>query len=161
MNFKARKTIRLENWDYNTPGIYFVTICAKNRANYFGEIVGGGACDTPQAKLSPWGEITHKHITSSNIIGGVIIDKFVIMPNHIHLLIRIEDGTSRAPSPTNALLPLAVSVLKRKVNREVGKNIFQRSFYDHIVRNEQDYKEIWEYIDTNPARWASDEFFTN
>ena len=70
-------------------------------------------------------------------------------------------GTSRAPSPTNALLPLAVSVLKRKVNREVGENIFQRSFYDHIVRNEQDYKEIWEYIDTNPARWASDEFFIN
>ena len=66
------------------------------------------------------------------------------MPNHIHLLIRIENGTSRAPSPTNALLPLAVSVLKRKVNREVGENIFQRSFYDHIVRNEQDYKEIWE-----------------
>ena len=158
MTIESRKTNRLKEWDYSSPGIYFITICTQNRANYFGHIVGGGDFDAPQIILSPWGEIAQKHLLSQNN-SGVVLDKFVIMPNHIHLLIKIEDGTSPAPSPTNAIIPSTISLFKRKVNHEIGRNIFQRSFHDHIIRNEHDYKEIWEYIDSNPARWASDDLY--
>ena len=66
---------------------------------------------------------------------------------------------SKAPSPTNNKISLAVSTLKRFVNSEVGANIFQRSFHDHIIRGEDDYKKIWEYIDTNPVKWQDDCFY--
>ncbi len=85
----------------------------------------------------------------------------MVMPNHIHMIIFVgnADGTSRAPSPTNATIPHLVSTLKRFVNREVGYNIFQRSFYDHIIRDYKDYYRIWKYIDNNPGRWAEDKYY--
>ena len=84
------------------------------------------------------------------------------MLNHIHLLLSIENsyGTSWAPSPTNNKISLAVSTLKRFVNKEIGCNVFQRSFYDHVIRNQIDYNEIWKYIENNPSSWAADEFFS-
>ena len=98
------------------------------------------------------------------------MDKYVIMPNHIHLLlsVAVESGTSRAPSPTttqkafraNQAVPHAISTLKRFVNRDVGYNVFQRSFHDHVIRGEQDYREIGQYIDQNPQKWQLDSFFT-
>ena len=89
------------------------------------------------------------------------------MPNHIHLIVVISEaiqkgnilnGTSQAPSPTNAILPKFVSLYKRYCNREYGDNLFQRSFHDHIIRNEADYQRIWNYIDTNPLKWNEDCF---
>ena len=98
---------------------------------------------------------------STNNIKNVAIDKYVIMPNHIHMLIILEnaDGTSRAPSPTNMMLPHVVSTLKRFVNRDCGENIFQRSFYDHIIRDHRDYEKRWTYIENNPARWCEDKYY--
>ena len=93
--------------------------------------------------------------------------KYVIMPNHIHLLICIgraddptENGTSRTPSPTNEIIPRYVSSFKRFCNREIGQNIWQRSYHDHIIRNVPEYQMIWQYIDTNPIRWEQDCFYT-
>ena len=102
-----------------------------------------------------------KHILSSNNIPNLKVDKYAIMPNHIYLLLKIENsnGTSWAPSPTNNKISLAVSALKRFANKEIGHNVFQRSFYDHVIRDQNDYREIWEYIDNNPARWRDDEFY--
>ena len=79
------------------------------------------------------------------------------MPNHIHLLVSISDhdGSSRTPTPTNATIPMLVSTMKRMTNRQWGEKLWQRSYYDHIVRNEAEYREIAEYIDANPARWKS------
>ena len=71
----------------------------------------------------------------------------------------IINGTSWVPSPTNKTIPHFVSTLKRFVNRDCGTNIFQRSFYDHIIRDEVDYLKIWNYIDTNPQRWAEDKYY--
>lgn len=162
----ARKPTRLGVYDYSETGVYFVTICSKDKQNLFGSIVGGGALDAPRSALSPIGQIVDKYIRSTNKIPEITVEKYVIMPNHIHLLLSVEheNGTSRAPSPTsssraNQLLPHAISTLKRFVNRDVGYNVFQRSFHDHIVRGEQDYREIWQYIDENPQKWQEDCFF--
>ena len=155
MDLPKRESTRLENFDYSQGGAYFITICTKDKQKLFGHIVGGGAFDAPRIILSPQGEIVEKYILSTNNIPNLRVDKYVIMPNHIHLLLSVENscGTSWAPSPTNNKISLAVSTLKRFVNKEIGYNIFQRSFYDHVIRNKNDYNEIWQYIENNPARW--------
>ena len=69
------------------------------------------------------------------------------------------DGTPRAASPTKAIIPRFVAALKRLVNKEVDSNLFQRSYHDHVIRGEKDYLEIWQYIDSNAAKWAEDCFY--
>ena len=80
------------------------------------------------------------------------------MPNHIHLLLTVDEtiGPPRASAPTMQAIPNAVSSLKRLVNREVGENIWQRSYHDHIIRDESDYLKIAQYIENNPAKWGDD-----
>lgn len=160
MDLPKRKQIRLKEFDYSRDGAYFVTICTKDRKEILGEIVGGGTLDATKMNLSPIGQIVEKYIESTERIKSVRVDKYVIMPNHIHLILVVDNnGTPRASSPTNETIPHVVSTLKRFVNRDVGENVFQRSFYDHVIRNEYDYKEIWEYIDTNPLKWKEDCFY--
>ena len=169
MKMKSRKRTRLQTMDYSENGAYFITICAKNKQKIFGDIVGVGALDAPQIRLSPIGRLVEKYILSTNNIPEITVDTYVIMPNHIHLLLCVsnENGTSKAPSPTptpppsraNQLLPHAIATFKRFVNRDVGDNVFQRSFHDHVVRGEQDYRDIWHYIEHNPQQWREDCFF--
>ena len=73
--------------------------------------------------------------------------------------VTLGSGTPRASSPTTAVIPRFVASLKRFSNQEIGENIFQRSYHDHVIRGEQDYLKIWEYIDTNPLKWELDCFF--
>ena len=162
MNLPERKPTRLKGYDYSQNGYYFITICTHNRKNILCDIVGGGAYDAPKIILSKCGEIVDKYILSTNNIPNITVDKYIIMPNHIHLLLFVENanGMSRAPYPTNNIISHSVSTLKRFVNREMGHNIFQRSFHDHIIRGEKDYLEIWNYIDTNPQKWNKDCFYT-
>ena len=123
-------------------------------------VVGDGALDVPKTELTDIGKIVDKYILSTNNIPGVTVDKYVIMPNHIHIiLIVMKNGTSKAPSPTNNVISHAVSTLKRFVNKETGHNIFQRSFYDHVIHDEKDYQKIWEYVDQNPGKWQDDEYY--
>lgn len=155
-----RKRLRLINYDYNSDGYYFVTICTKDRKCVLGQINSVGSADScaPQMKLSNYGEITFKGINA--IIEYV--DKYIIMPNHIHMILRFNNskgGVSGTPRPTNRLSGI-IGYYKRLVNNQIGFNIWQTSFYDHIIRNEQDYLRIWEYIDTNVIKWATDEYFT-
>ncbi len=168
MDFPKRKSPRIKGYDYNTPGYYFVTVCTHKKENILcdiasenNSIVGGGAPDAPKVILNDYGKIVQKYILSSKNIKGVTVDKYVIMPNHIHMIIYVEEayGTSKAPSPTNNAVSLTISVLKRFSNREIGHNIWQRSFHDHIIRGDEDYRKIWEYIDTNPHRWKEDCFY--
>ena len=112
-----------------------------------------------------WYDIEKYIIFMNTKYDNISIDKYAIMPNHIHLIIKIEnkfpDGMSQAPYPTtNAIIPKFISLFKRYCNREIGKNIFQRSFHDHIIRNEKDYLKIWNYIDTNHQKWRDDCFYT-
>ncbi len=87
------------------------------------------------------------------------VDKFVIMPNHIHLIISLY-RTMRASSPTEKIENLIRS-FKIMVTKEIGNSIFQRSYHDHIIRDKNDYQKIWEYIDTNPLKWELDCFYTD
>ena len=162
-NLKSRKSPRLKEFDYSSAGLYFITFCTKNRAKILSNIVGGGAFDAPQIKLTRIGEIVKKYIISSEKIENVSIVDYVIMPDHVHLIIGItkmfdafekDDGTSRAPSPTNETIPHTISTLKRFINRDVGKDIFQRSYYDHIIRNSKDLEETLNYITANPFLWV-------
>ena len=125
--------------------------------------VGDGAHDVPQIRLTKIGEIVEKYLLSSEQIPGVVIDEYAIMPDHIHAIIFIKkplNGTSRAPSPTaaNEALPHIVSTFKRFCNKEIGENIFQRSYYDHVIRDKKDY-EARKYIYENPIKWYYDKVY--
>ena len=160
MDLPERKQNRLQNYDYSSSGAYFITICTGGRAQILCDIVGDGALDVPKTVLTDIGRIVDKHILSTNNIPSVTVDKYVIMPNHIHVILIVDNnGTSKAPSPTNNIISHSVSTLKRFINKEIGYNIFQRSFHDHVIRNENDYLKIWNYIDTNPAKWQEDKYY--
>jgi len=160
-----QKPTRLHGYDYSSPGVYFVTVCTKGRRELLSKIVGTGVLDGPKNFLTSYGEIAHKHLVGmSDFYDNVKIDKFIIMPNHIHLLIHIHEGKrgngpSWTPVPTNSLIVRLISTFKRFCNKEYGENIWQRSFHDHIIRNEQDYLKIWNYIDTNADKWEQDCFY--
>ena len=164
MALPNRKPNRLTDYNYSTPGAYFITVCTQDRRPILGKIVGGGALDAPYTQLTEAGRTVYRNILSGNNAAGITVDKFVIMPNHIHMILLVEEtassGTSKAPSPTNALIPHSISTLKRFCSKDIGHNIFQRSYHDHVIRNEADYLKIWQYIDTNPARWQEDCFYT-
>lgn len=159
---ESRKNNRLPEYDYSAPGAYFITVCTKDKQCTLGTVVGGGALDAPTVHLSEIGSIVKKYVQSTNRIQGITVDKYVIMPNHIHLILLAAhaEGTSKAPSPTNALVPHTISTLKRFVHRDAGMQVFQRSYHDHVIRNEKDYLRIWQYIDENPAKWDEDKYYT-
>ncbi len=163
-----RKDLRLKQYNYSSAGAYFVTICAKDRNRILSNIikpsVGVGAHDdplTPQIQLTEIGKIVEKYLLSSENIPGVKIDRYVIMPDHIHIIIFLypdkyvscKDGSSKAPTPTNEMLPHIVSTFKRFCNKEIGNNIFQRGYMEHIIRDREDYEKRTKYIYENPIRW--------
>ena len=166
-----RKPTRLKNFDYSSAGAYFVTICIKDRKRILSDIikpVGVGALDdplTPQIQLTEIGKITEKYLLSSENIPGVKIDRYVIMSDHIHVIIFLypdkyisrKDGSSKAPTPTNEMLPHIISTFKRFCNKEIGYNIFQRGYIEHIVRDREDYETRTKYIYENPIRWYYNE----
>ena len=168
MELPTRKPTRLKNYDYSQNGYYFITICAHNRKCILCDIVGEGF---PLPQLTPQGEIVNKYILLVNEkYPSVKIDKYVVMPNHIHIIMSINndgmqnnDGRGN-PSPTisNVVGWLKYNATKQinKKNNVTGDKIFQRSFHDHIIRGEKDYGEIWNYIDTNPQKWEEDCFYT-
>ena len=169
--FLKRKDLRLKQYDYSSEGAYFVTICIKDRMRLLSEIikpVGVGAHDDPQIRLTKIGKIIEKYLLSSENIPGVKIDRYVIMPDHIHVIIFLhpdkyakrKDGSSRAPTPTNEMLPHVVSTFKRLCNKYLGNNIFQRGYAEHIIRDLEDYRIRSKYIHENPARWYYDELYT-
>ena len=149
----SRKLNRLKNYDYSSNGLYFVTICTKNRVQH--------------VNLTEYGKILNDQIIEMNsIYTDKEIMKYVIMPDHLHMIIYLFNdknvcGTSRTPSPTNAVIPSMISTLKRFVNKKIGFDIWQRSFHDHIIRNENELRQLWQYIDNNPINWASDIYNQN
>jgi REP element-mobilizing transposase RayT len=152
-------------------------MCIKERKRILSDIVkpssvGGGALDDPsmpKIRLTEIGKITEKYLLSSENIPGVKIDRYVIMPDHIHVIIFLypnqyasrRDGSSKAPTPTNEMLPHIVSTFKRFCNKEIGNNIFQRGYIEHIVRDREDYETRAKYIYENPARWYYDGLYTD
>ena len=158
-----RKRTRLEDYDYSSSGAYFVTICTKDKRRILCDVVRDGALDVPYIRLKSYGKLLDYEIKKSmDVYKHIKIDKYVIMPNHIHMIIIILDdlsGTSRAPSRTNETLPSFVSMIKRFTNKKCGRQLWHRSFYDRIIRNRDEYEKIWKYIDENPLKWEEDEYY--
>ena len=163
MEFTERKPNRLKNYDYSKSGTYFITICVKDRKPILSKIVGSGVPDCPKTLLLPYGKIAEKYINKfNNFYNDIFIDKYVIMPDHIHFLLSIFDGQSRTPVPTrskikidnkNSTISKFVSTFKRFCNKEYGNNIWQSRYYDHIIRNQDDFNEKWDYIENNPQSY--------
>ena len=157
-----RKTTRLKKYDYSSRGAYFITVCTENRENSLSSIVGEGSS---LPKLTKSGEVVEKWIISlSEKYPEVNVDCYVIMPNHIHLLISIARKSGREdPSPTvNSIVGWLKYQSTVDINNTITlekKKIFQRSFYDHVVRNNDDYREIYKYICENPRNWYFDKLY--
>ncbi len=152
MDRPKRKQNRLKEYDYGQAGKYFVTICTKNKAKILCDVVGGDAHIAPYVVLTQYGKTVEKYLRSEPRI-----EKYVIMPNHIHLIVHL-DGTMWASSPTT--VSNIVRSFKVLVTKEVGTSLFQRSYHDHIIRDERDYREIWDYIEDNPRKWAEDRYYS-
>ena len=152
-----RKPTRLKKYDYSTPGTYFITICAHERKCVFSSIVGEGLCALPSINLTPIGKDIENAINYINFnYTNIAVNKYVIMPNHIHMILEIKTGGDGTP-------PLQiydiVGRLKSYVTRNYDCKIFQRSFYEHIIRGQTDYDEISTYIDNNPLKWHLDKLY--
>ena len=122
-------------------------------------VVGGDLITPPRVELTAQGRIVEKYLLSSERVQTVRLDKYVIMPNHLHLILVIEEGQEPGRGHANQLIPQWVSALKRLCEKELGQDIFQRGYHDHIIRNDRQYRLIWNYIDGNPARWKEDKFY--
>ncbi len=171
--FPKRKTVRLQRYNYDNNGAYFITICTKNRQQILSRVVGTGVLDGPQIELLPHGKIAEKYIKQLNdFYTNVSIEKYVIMPNHIHLILFVYtsenelldnpgDGPSGTPVPTNqnSVISRFISTFKRFCNKECGTNIWQYRSYDHVIRNQRDYEEHINYIVKNPFCWYQDELY--
>ncbi len=160
-----QKPIRLANYDYAAPGAYFVTVCTYEKRCILSGITAGNRNDHARVDLSPVGRITEEQLMRiPRRFPCVTIDKFVIMPNHIHILLTRTGNETGGASPSLTTVVDAVRVFKSLATRLArplisAPSLFQRSFYDHIVRNDEDYRNIWDYIESNPDKWSADCFY--
>jgi len=166
---------RLRNWDYSADGIYFITICTASHEYYFGMI------ENKKMILSEIGSLVLMEWKKSfDMRVELLCDSFVIMPNHIHAILRIENGvfsnkqgsatnptvtTSksgvayRSPKSISSFVAGFKSVITTKVRKNHQLFDWQTRFHDHIIHNEVEYQRIANYIETNPANWEQDKFY--
>ena len=159
-----RLGLRLPRHDYSHPGGYFVTICTKDRSHCLASaFVGHDDLGVPQMELTEIGRMAEKWINSiPAAYPNVILEQYVVMPNHVHLFLRIAGSEAGAPgsSRPTQLLSRVIAALKRFTNREAGQSLWQTSYYDHVIRNEADAFRVREYMENNPARWQEDRYYT-
>jgi len=173
LDLPKRKSQRLRNYDYSQNGAYFITICTHDKEHLFGRIIKG------QMILNIYGNIAEKHIRKmSSLCDDIKVDNYIVMPNHIHIIIMIcRERIVCVPQsdPTKSQIPKIIQAYKSSVTketREISENgthamhslwqqqqIWQKSYHDHIIRNEEEYQKIWEYVDTNPLKWELDKYY--
>ena len=157
----VRKRLRLQGYDYSSAGYYFITVCVEDGHEMLGEIVGDAVLCVPCVELSDIGKIVQTYLEKMNtVLEYVFLEKYVIMPNHVHFLVVINNGTQRTASPTKATIPRIVHGMKAVATKQIGYSIWQRGCHDHIIRNQNEYKRISQYIDENPAKWAEDRYYS-
>ncbi len=172
MERPQRKKNRLERYDYSRAGYYFVTICAKDKAELFwnpsagtvfghAPTVGADMIRPPSPHLSSCGRIVERAIQNIPIhYPNVSVEKYVVMPNHVHMILAIALEDGRIISAPTKPVPIIVGQMKRYASKCAGMPLWQKSYHDHIIRNDADYRRIWDYIDTNPAGWREDRYYT-
>ena len=178
--YPARKSTRLKNWDYSSEGAYFITIWSHNHKNLCSRISVGAIHESPadyraflyeyaDANLTSFGKIIQKTINKIPARFGVKITDYIIMPNHIHLVIWVENCSDEraireSPLQKRDLISKIVGYLKMNSSKEIHKiseieKIWQRNYHDHIIRNDEDYCRIAEYVFNNPGKWEEDCFY--
>lgn len=171
-----RRSIRLKGYDYSQVGAYFVTLCTENRESLFGRVDDDEMCvnDFGMIATEFWDQIPHR-------FPGVELDEFVVMPNHVHGIIVITENPAGAiwvgANPVGAIHESPLQTQRRKMllskiigyfkmntakrinaaRDTAGTQVWQRDYYEHIVRDEHELSRLREYIANNPARWAEDE----
>jgi putative transposase len=173
-NRHHRRSIRLKGYDYSHTGVYFITLCTYDRECLFGEIVRG------TMQLNKFGEIVAEEwLKSVEIRQEIELDNWVIMPNHFHAIVIIDRaisdrGECNSPESSDSsksdkiqMRPRSLSSLvtgfKSSVTRRINQNrnhsdcpVWQRNYYDHIVRDTDSWEKIFNYIDANPSNWEID-----
>lgn len=145
-NWKRR---RLINYDYATEGLYFITICCYKKDNYFWL---KDKYESNNIELTRAGKIVKEEIENIPLkYKNTRIDNYVIMPNHIHFIIEIEEKSVD--------ISTIINQTKGKISRRIGYSVWQRSFHDHIIRGTEDYEHIWNYIEANPIKWNDDKYY--
>ena len=160
MERPVRKPNRLRGYDYSQPGCYFVTICVRDRL----PLLRRGAQCAPASDLPP---LTEAGRAVEQAIKGISehyemisVDKYVVMPNHVHLLLRIEnDGRTLCAPTKRTSVARVIKMMKEAVTKSIGLPIWQKGYHDHVVRDDTDYLRIWDYIETNPAKWREDCYY--
>ena len=158
---RGRRSVRLRGHEYRS-GTYFVTICTHDRVPTFGEVVQGRVHLSPAGRIARmcWLQISrfHAHVT---------LDAFVVMPDHIHGILRCVDPPAltrtrrfgdAVPGSLSTILGTYKAEVTKRVNalrRTPGKKIWQRNYYEHVVRRRRDLDRIRWYIATNPRRWTA------
>lgn len=168
-----RKSIRLREYDYTNPNWYYVTVCTYKRENIFGKV------EKDKMVLNEYGKIVEECWKAiPNHFEHVSLDYFVIMPNHIHGIIIIERRDTACCVPTmedrkfREMNPGSLSVIVRSFKSAVTKGtnelrkdksapIWQKNYYEHIIRNEMDLFYIRRYIELNPLKWELDEYYSS
>ncbi|GAB4227105.1 MAG: transposase [Stanieria sp.] len=168
-----RKSIRLKGYNYCQAGQYFITICTYQKQCLFGEIING------KTQLNEYGKIAeYCWQTIPEHFPKIQLDLFVIMPNHIHgILVITDNGRDMAMpcpyrgefgKPITGSLPTIIRSFKSAVTKQInifqntpGNKIWQKNYYEHIIRNENSLAKIRQYIQTNPLVWKSDRLHPN
>ena len=144
----TRKRLRIIEYDYSKEGMYFITICIKNRLELLGEIKNINYMELTQEGIIVKESI--KQIEKRYI--NVEIDEYVIMPNHIQMILAVKNKTK-------VTISRMIKQYKAYVSKKVGYAIWQKSFYEHIIRNEKEYIKIKDYIKNNIRNWKEDRYF--
>lgn len=145
----VRKRNRIKNFDYSSPGAYFVTICTANREKCLWDKCNGDLWPP----LSELGMIVQREIQKlDTVYSSIHIDKFTIMPDHIHMIILIETSIDESVQDPPSLSRV-IQQFKGIITKQIGRSLWQKSFYDHGIRSQQDYEEIWQYIHNNPFKY--------
>ena len=147
-----RKQIRLNDYDYSQNGYYFITVCTRDRQPLFWESVGA---DSIRPNLSEYGKIVNTAINAiPSHYQNMKIDEYVIMPDHIHLILVISnnENNGRIISAPAKTIMTVIGQMKRWVSKEIGIPIWQKSYYEHVIRDENDYITKAEYILNNALK---------
>lgn len=158
MELPKRKHTRLPRFDYSVPGIYFLTLCTKNRSRCLSQIVGRGLDPAVRyaMELTPYGNIAEQDLLAlPDRFAGITVLQYVVMPDHLHILLQLHaaDAAGSRPRPT---VPTIIGQYKAGVSRKCKCALWQASYYDHVVRSEQELLEIQRYIENNPLQWVLD-----
>jgi len=161
-----RRSIRLQGYDYSKLGAYFITICVQNRECLFGNVVGRTMVLADAGKI-----VADEWIKTSTIRGEIELGEWVVMPNHFHsILIITSRGTAQnSPKleqfakPIPGSIPTIVRSFKSGVTKRInelrqtpGQKLWQRNYWEHIIRNESEWSRVRQYIQSNPAQWELD-----